>query len=66
MNICSEYYDNNEEYKRTHPSMLEKVVAIKPVLQEKSAWGNIPTDLSQYHRSVLNVTRNGTVDGPVK
>lgn len=36
MNICSEYYDNNEEYKHTHPSMLGKVVAIKAVLGEIS------------------------------
>ena len=51
---CSEDYDDNEERKKTHPSLLERVAGMEAVLQQKSTLVDIPLDSFQCRRSVLD------------
>jgi hypothetical protein len=62
---CSENYNDNEEHKRTHPSLLCRVETMEAVLRQKSALVDIPSNSSQYRRSVLDKEQQGMVGRPM-
>ena len=63
---CSEDYNDNEERKRTHPSLLCRMETMEAVLLQKSALVNIPSNKSQYRRSVLEINGHREVGMPTK
>jgi hypothetical protein len=61
---CPEDNNDDEEKRRTHPSLLEKTQAVDDVLQVRSALIDIPPNSTQPRRSVLEKTSNRKVGAP--
>jgi len=55
---CTEDYNDDEEKKRTHPSLLEKAQAMDIIVLERSGVVDIPPNPPQPRRSVLEEVGN--------